>query len=136
MFLKVVREISPAGAARLRAATAKNQALLTLADANFLCETLIGQEENFQPKDKEIKVVAKDIGDFSQPEFGLVKDFFMGEAYRRILSQTRQEMLFLEIGPSSVPGVNFGLRNANDPRYKFASGTFFDRKYDNKHDID
>lgn len=137
MFLKVVKEISPAGAASLRTAKAKNQALLTLADANFLCETLVGQEENFQPKDKEIKVVTRDIGDFSQPEFGLVKDFFTGEAYRRILSQERKETLFLEIGPStSVPGVNFGLRNGNDPRYKFASGTFFDRKYDNKHYID
>lgn len=137
MFLKIVKEISPAGAASLRTSKAKSQALLTLADANFLCETLVGQEENFQPKDEEIKVVTRDIGDFSQPEFGIVKDFFMGEAYRRILGQERKETLFLEIGPSnSVPGVNFGLRNGNDPRYKFASGTFFDRKYDKKHYID
>jgi len=133
MFLKRVKEISTADAARLRAAKTKNQALLTLADANFLCDTLIGQEENFQAKDGEIKVVAKAIGEFSQPEFGLVKDFFYGEAYRRILSQEGKETLFLEIGPSAAgPGVNFGLRNGNDPRYKFSSGTFFDRKYDNK----
>lgn len=137
MFLKFVKEISPEAAKSLKAAKAKEQALLNLADTNFLCETLIGKEENFQAKNHDIKAIVKNIGEFSQPEFGIVKDFFTGEAYRRILSKEVKESLFLAIGPStSVPGVNFSLRNGDDPRYKFASGTFFNRKYDNNHYIE
>lgn len=137
MFLKRVKEINAETGARLRAAKTKGQALLTLADTNFLCEALIGQEANFQAKDHEIKSIVKTIGEFLSPEFGIREDFFTGEAYRRILSQEGKETLFLSIGPStSVPGVNFNLRNGSDPRYKFASGTFFDRKYDNNHYIE
>jgi hypothetical protein len=135
MFLKIVKEISAEDAKRLKEAKVKEQALQSLADANFLCETLVGQEKNFQDKDGEIRV--KSIGEFSQPEFGIVKDFFTGEAYRRILSRKAKETLFFSIGSSSsVPGVNFNLRNGADRRYKFASGTFFDRRYDKKHYID